>query len=220
MILSCDLQGCSEPFVLAVNHWKSLVVHKDDAAPVASPPPPVIDARSGPNDLDRRQTAEWLGDWLATSCPTRSAVVLGDFNSEPIEYYFNEPRLNCSRRFGSALGQQARPACLYNASWKFLTEPLFWEKSLRAGGGNQDTRPKRSLTGSFHVWDQLMVSGAALKSKPLRLLEESVHYHCDADNSTWEKTGAMIPVRWAYTNNTTYTGASDHYPILAEFETS
>ena len=101
-----------------------------------------------------------------------------------------------------------------------MAEPLFWEESVRAGGGNQDRRPKRTHDAGFHIWDQLMVSGAALNARPLRLLEKTVHYHCDADNSAWERTGAMIPVRWGYTNETTCVGASDHYPILAEFETS
>ena len=217
MIVQCDIKGCSEPFVVAVNHWRSLVVHKDEAqAPV--PPAPVIDARSGPNDLDRRESADWLGNWLAITCPTRSAVVIGDFNAEPPEYYFGKGWLRSSRRFGSALSRQTRPTYLYNAAWKFLTEPLLWEHTMRSGGGNRDTRPKRTLAAACHVWDQLMVSGAALTAKPLRLLEGTIHYHCDADNSKWDGTGAMVPVRWHYTDNTTFGGASDHYPLLAEFE--
>ena len=107
MVVLCDFQGCGEPFVLAVNHWKSLVIHNDAAAPVLPPAglpaTASANAKGGTNDLDRAESAEWLGNWLANACPTRSAVVVGDSNSEPTAYYSDELRLRCSRRFGSAL---------------------------------------------------------------------------------------------------------------------
>jgi hypothetical protein len=203
MIVQCRLKNVPEPFLLAVNHWKSLMTHGKSPAVSAS---------------DRAETADWLGDWLANRSPISCAIVVGDFNAEPTEPYFSEFRLRGSRRFSTALWTQATPAYLYNTAWKFLSEPLPWEDCIQSGGAMPDTRPKRTHDGKWVVWDQMMASGAALTGRPLRLIEKSVHYHGDVTNSKVNANGAMVPVGWSYDGTTRLgEGASDHYPVLGEF---
>lgn len=202
MISRCEFQGVSEPFLFVVNHWKSNMYHSGAAFTPAE---------------DREQTADWLGTRLSNSYRDTCVILVGDFNAEPHEQPFSEFRLRSSRHFHAALGNQGTPAYLYNTSWKFLCEPLPWEDSVRAGGGLKDPRPKRSHDGAYVVWDQLMVSGRAMKNGPLRLIEKTVDYYRDGHNSVYNKCGSVCPIRWTYQAPGKYSGASDHYPVTAEF---
>jgi len=204
MIVRCELKGVREPILFAINHWKSLYAKGVGVVGAA---------------LDREETADWLGNWLSQSYGTTCAVVAGDFNAEPTEKLFNELRLRSSRYFSNALWTNATPAYLYNTSWKFLTEPFAWEESMPAGGIQNDPRPKRTQDGNkYVVWDQLMVSGRALRNGPIKLIEKSVDYHRDLRNSTCKPNGALCPIRWSYSGPGQFEGASDHYPVVTEFE--
>lgn len=205
MIAQCEFNPIRQPILFAVNHWKSRLV-RGTATPRAAA-------------IDREETADWLGDWLSRSYRPDCAIVVGDFNTEPTDPAFGAFRLRSARRFSTALWTRATPAYLYNTSWKFLTEPLAWEDCVQAGGGKQDPRPKRTHDRGYVVWDQLMVSGKALRDGPIRLAEKTVaYYHNEGVNAEYNQNGAMCPIRWEYHDQGNCRGASDHYPVLAEFE--
>lgn len=200
LIVRCKLARSPEPVLFAVNHWKSR--RPSSAGPFS-------------DKADREQTADWLGDWLSRSADTPCVIVVGDFNAEPTESPFGELRLRSTRHFNRALGARATPACLYNTAWRFLTEPLTWEQRVRS---RPENRPKRSFATGFFVWDQLLVSGRALENGPIRLLEKTVGYHLGDMNSERDRRGVLRPVKWWYNTVSDYRGASDHYPLVAEFE--
>lgn len=193
------LVGVDEPFLLAVNHWKSRLQSGgvDDAA-------------------DRMESSRWLGDLLAAEDRTTAALVMGDFNAEPFEPPFNELGLRGRRHFSSALWSQATPAYLYNTAWRAVTEPSLWEEA--SVSNYEEPRPKTSHDDSPGViYDQLLVSGRALKNGPIRLREGKVAYHWNAVLGYRTGTGVLRPHRWSYTDPATFEGASDHFPLLATF---
>jgi hypothetical protein len=198
-VVRCQIRGCPEPILVALNHWKSRMQQ------------PVGDDRS-----DRMETARWLGDYLATSTRETCALAMGDFNAEPFEPPFLDASLRSVRFFSTALWSQASPAHLYNTAWRSLPEPVLWEAAQQSG--YRDPRPKTSHDSSPPVlFDQLLVSGRALKSGPLQLREASVGYHFDSVNSIWTRSGRLTPARWTEASPGNWTGASDHFPLTAVF---
>jgi endonuclease/exonuclease/phosphatase family metal-dependent hydrolase len=203
MIVRCRFAAVTEPVLFVVNHWKSRMVK--GVGPFA------------PN-RDREQTANWLGDWLSRSSDETCVIVVGDFNADPFETPFNEFRLRSARHFSTVARSGSTPAYLYNTAWKFLTEPLTWGKDLPGNVGMREYRPKRTHVSGNYVWDQLMVSGRAMKNGPIMLREESVDYHRDGRNSRYNRNGVLVPIRWDYKSHGSFMGASDHYPLVAEFQ--
>jgi len=201
-ILRCTLRSASEPFLLAINHWKSRAAQRgtDDGA-------------------DRIETARWLGSHLATSPRVTCVLVFGDFNAEPFEPPFSETGLRGVRFFSSALWARATPAYVYNTAWRFLCEPDYWEEARRPG--YQEPRPKTTHDSLPPVvFDQLLVSGRALRGGVLTLRERTVRYHCDEITATRVPgTGRLHPARWQYDEATGFSsGASDHFPLVAVFD--
>jgi endonuclease/exonuclease/phosphatase family metal-dependent hydrolase len=206
IVIDCELLSNGDRFLFSVNHWKSRMVHSGDAF--------------SPGE-DRGQTADWLGELLASSDRRDCAVVVGDFNAEPCEDAFGEFKLRSRRHFTGALFGGATPAYLYNTAWRSMDEPHIWEDRVQAGNDYRDRRPKTSHDASPGViFDQLLVSGAALRNGPLTLRERSVRYHY-ANNPVARHTGGgyLKPRRWEWdAGQNTGSGASDHFALLAEFD--
>ena len=203
MIVECALSGAPrEPFLVALNHWKSRMQYDTDT---------ITDS------ADRQESARWLGDYLAQQAKATAAIVMGDFNAEPFESPFNEVSLRGVRHFSTALWGRATPAYLYNTAWRFLAEPSYYEDWSMAG--YKEERPKTTHDCSPPVvYDQLLVSGRALRGGALRLREKSVSYYCDANTSHFNSRGVLRPHRWAYDADTGASGTSDHFPLLATFD--
>lgn len=203
LVVRCELTGDVEPILVAVNHWKS------------RRPAEATALRS--DELDRRETARWLGDFLAKSRREATVIVFGDFNAEPWEPLFREVGLRAVRIFSKVLYWRATPAYLYNAAWRFMTEPDFWEDASHAN--YQEPRPKTSHgEGEWLIFDQLMVSARALRNGPIELLEKTVEYSCQ-DKLTSRRTnrGTLRPLGWQVATDGSFVGTSDHFPILAVF---
>lgn len=203
MVVRCEMVGKSEPILVAVNHWKSRM--------------PAEGTALGSGEVDRRETARWLGDLLAKSPRETSVVVMGDFNAEPCEPPFGEAALRAKRIFSTVLHWRATPAYLYNAAWRFMIEPDYWEDAGAAG--YQEPRPKTSHgEGEWLIFDQLMVSARALRNGPIELLEKTVQYSCQDGLTSRRKTrGTLRPYSWQRKADGTYVGTSDHFPIVAVF---
>ena len=203
MVVRCEMTGKTEPILVAVNHWKSRM------------PAEATGFRS--DEIDRRETARWLGDFLAKSRRETSVIVLGDFNAEPWEPPFREVGLRAVRIFSTALSWRATPAYLYNAAWRFMMEPDFWEDASQAN--YQEPRPKTSHgEGEWLILDQLMVSARALSHGPIELVEKTVEFNCQDDlTSRRTNRGTLRPYGWRARADGTYAGTSDHFPILAVF---
>lgn len=204
MLLDCRL-GSSARFMFAVNHWKSRMVHAGDAF---TP------------DEDRGESAEWLGERLAGLEKRDCAVVVGDFNAEPFEPPFGEFGLRSRRHFSGALWAQATPAYLYNTAWRSLQEPEAWENRSALGNAYRDRYPKTSHdTSPPVIFDQLLVSGAALRNGPITLREQSVRYFWNDEIAEWTGGGYLKPKRWRWNEvEGRGTGASDHFALLGEFD--
>lgn len=198
IVVECELIGKPEPLLLIVNHWKSRL-----------PSSPITD------EADRRQTADWLGQSLASERRTRCVVLVGDFNAEPFEPPFGELRLKARRTFSSALWTRATPAYVYNTAWRFLSEPDPWEQTLVPA--YRATRPKGTHAADL-VFDQLLVSGAALRGGLLTLRDSSVALATiDQLTSRFNRQGACVPLPWSYVSAVEYSGTSDHLPLTAVF---
>lgn len=198
IIVECHLIGKAEPFVLVVNHWKSRM------------PSPLLS-----DEIDRRQSADWLGNYLANERRMRCVIAVGDFNAEPFEAPFGELRLRARRTFSSALWSRATPAYLYNTAWKYLSEPDSFEQTLVMG--YRASRPKTSH-GTANVFDQLLVSGAVLRRGMLRLQDGSIGFVTfDHLTSEYNRKGALVPLPWKFISLAEYRGTSDHFPLTATF---
>ncbi len=206
MLVDCQL-GTSARFLFAVNHWKSRMIHAGDAFT--------------PNE-DRGESAEWLGERLAGLEKRDCAVVVGDFNAEPFEPPFGEFGLRSRRHFSGALWTQATPAYLYNTAWRSLLEPVTWEDRSARGNDYRDSRPKTSHDApSPVIFDQLLVSAAALRNGPITLREQSVRYFWTDEIAEWTGGGYLKPKRWRWNaDERRGTGASDHFALLGEFDVS
>lgn len=199
LLARITLAGVDEPFLLAVNHWKSRLQTGgvDDGA-------------------DRMESSRWLGDLLAAEEHTTAAAVVGDFNAEPFEPPFNELGIRGKRHFSSALWSGGNPGYLYNTAWRAMTEPALWEES--SVPGYEEQRPKTSHDVSPGViFDQLLVSSRALRNGPIALRERSVGYQWNNVIAYRLGTGVLRPRRWEYADETAFSGASDHFPLLATF---
>jgi endonuclease/exonuclease/phosphatase family metal-dependent hydrolase len=201
IIVECDLVGVHERVLIVANHWKSRL-----------PSFPIADGD------DRLQTADWLGQRLASEQRTTSVIALGDFNAEPFEPPFGELRLRARRNFSSALWSNATPAYLYNTAWRFMTEPDLWEVASQPG--YEEPRPKSSYGESgVNLLDHILVSGRVLKNGPLRLQESSVEFHVETGvNARHTRTGVLRPEKWKEAAPGDFHGCSDHFPILARFD--
>jgi endonuclease/exonuclease/phosphatase family metal-dependent hydrolase len=198
IVVRCELQGVQEAFSIVVNHWKSRM------------------PASTSHELDRQETADELGDYLANRSPETCIVVLGDFNAEPFESPFGELRLRAKRTFSNALWTGGTPAYLYNNAWRLLREPDFWEDASAAG--YQEPSPKTTHSDSgVYVFDHLLVSGRALRNGPLTLLEKTVLLHLSARTSRRNRNGVIRPRPWKYSSPSNHEGSSDHLPLLATF---
>jgi hypothetical protein len=200
MLARCELIGQAEPILVAVCHWKSRM-------------------QQGGADPTQEQlaSARWLAERLGPMDRDTCVLVLGDFNAEPFEPPFSDAGLRCRRHFSSVLAGTATPAHLYNTAWRALAEPDAWE-DLNAAAMDV-TRPRTSHDASPPViFDQLLVSRAALRLGPIRLLEKSVRYHVvDGVNSVRRSSGNLVPLRWVYNPPAAAVGCADHYPLIAEF---
>lgn len=180
----------TEPVVIFVCHWRSRM------------------SGGGPARL---ASGAWVRDQLDKLGPGKCVVVMGDFNAEPFESPFGGVGLRAGRHFGSALQHHT----IYNASWRFLTEPDFWDMAQKAG--YKLTRTKTTHDAANVVFDHILVSSAALRGGPLELLESTVAYHADVANAS--RTDRRIaPQRFKHDGATnTSVGVSDHFPVTAEF---
>jgi hypothetical protein len=203
LLASAAMASTEEKLLVAVNRWKSRMFGQ-------GPLP----------QIDREESARWLGEELANSERETCAIVMGDFNAEPYEREFGEVQLRALRTFScgsGALWPGATPAYLYNSAWRFLPEPLYWEDWKSSGGILP--RPRTSHASSPPViYDQLLVSGRALMHGPIELIEKSVRYYCDDDTAFRNRLGNLLPKRWAYEESGNWQGASDHFPLLATFK--
>ncbi|HSN99315.1 MAG TPA: endonuclease/exonuclease/phosphatase family protein, partial [Candidatus Nanopelagicales bacterium] len=199
----CTLRSNAEPILFVVNHWKSRR--------------PAMVSGVAMDEEDRRQTARWLGEILAKNDRETCAIVIGDFNAEPFEGPFSELSLRAVRTFGAALWKGATPAYLYNTSWRQLPESDFWETARKTDYRSSQPRTSHDTRPGV-IYDQLLVSSAALRGGPVTLLEKSVQYHCDRDTSIRDRSGALTPFRWRYEGNSPGgEGTSDHFPLVAKF---
>jgi len=200
ILVRCELRSIQEPFWLVLNHWKSRL-----------PSSPISD------EDDRRQTADWLGQRLAQESRASSVIVVGDFNAEPFEAPFGDLRLRGGRTFSSARWAGATPAYLYNAAWKFLSEPADSDAALAPG--YKESRPKSTHgEDSPSMFDHLLVSGAVLQGGLLTLVERDIHYPAiDLLTSRHKRGGKLIPSSWHYVSPGEYSGTSDHLPLVAKF---
>ncbi len=202
VVARCDIKGVKVPFLLAVAHWKSGMVHPGAAITPAE---------------DRRLSGRWLGDRLGKENDIPCAIVLGDFNEAPDGAAFRAPHLRGSRHFSPALRSMNTPAELYSTAWRYMHEPDYFEKATVAG--YQEPRPKATHVSSHEaLFDQLLVSGRALRGGPISLREGTVIYHCDDRTSEHSPQGLLRPLRWSYrSTDGDSAGASDHLPLLATF---
>ncbi|HCU37893.1 MAG TPA: hypothetical protein DGT21_21385 [Armatimonadetes bacterium] len=202
IVVRCDLRGMTVPFIAAVVHWKSGMPH--GGTPISP-------------EQDRLNSGRWLGDYLGAQNDINCALVVGDFNAEPDAPPFGKGHLRGRRHFSSALCSIRTPAELYNTAWRYMHEPDYFEKTTASG--YQEPRPKTTHVSSHEaLFDQLLVSGRALRGGPISLCEETVSYHCDDCTSEHSAQGLLRPLRWSYcADDGTHAGASDHLPLLATF---
>ncbi|MCX7049592.1 MAG: endonuclease/exonuclease/phosphatase family protein [Candidatus Sumerlaeota bacterium] len=202
ILVECALPGRSGDFLLSINHWKSNALgdFKD-------------------NFLSRQRAASWLDNKLQENESLPCAVVMGDFNSDPYDKHFGQNgKLRAHRRYNRAAMRIQDAAELYNPSWRLLAPSLSLDDFM--AGKREDMYPETSIIGSVdHIYDQIMVSGAALLKRPL-LLREPVSLFAHPDYSRHlAKQGfyRLVPVRWRENPNNDGC-ASDHFPICATFE--
>lgn len=66
--------------------------------------------------------------------------------------------------------------------------------------------------GDWLVFDQIIVSNAAMRNPIFKLTEKSAHIHKTHDNTFTHKDGNQVPSR-TYGGEKYYGGYSDHYPV-------
>ncbi len=196
----CALHGAVNPFIVVVAHWKS-----DRPAGLISP------------RYDRLESAQTLAEFLSQREDTPCALAIGDFNVRPTEAPFADAGLGGHQHFNSVFTTMSTPRLLYNTAWRFVCEPDYYEDTLRPD--YREPRPKTSFGEKAHdaILDQLLVSGRALRGGPLSLRESTVCYYHDRRTELYTPTGALRPREWKYRGPSDSSGASDHFPLLAEF---
>lgn len=204
LVSDVRLRQTGHRFLFCVVHWKSRLQNPRGT--------PFSDAE------ERMNSARWLADLLGSHDRGNSTILIGDFNAEPIESPFFGAGLRASRHFGRAIWGGTASTHLYNTAWRFLCEPDYWENTQIEGF--REKRPKTSFGRSEKlILDQLLVSGRLLKNGPLRLREASIRFHLDTDTAEFTKGGRIRAKSWHYEAITgSHSGASDHMPLLAEFE--
>lgn len=197
LIASCRLRGSSSSFLFVVNHWKS--------------------RRGLPSetDADRRETANWLGTYLAETSPIECALVIGDFNAEPFEAPFHG-KLRGRRTFRGAFSPGSA-ANLYNTAWRFLAEEALWEDANV--DEYQEHRPTSSHGDSGDaLFDHLLVAKRALRDGPLALREKTVQFVCNPTTARRNRFGVLRPRGWTFNADGSHEGSSDHFPLIASFQ--
>jgi len=183
--------------VFAVAHWKSRFGESAGAATAG---------------LERCEAADWLADQLDAGGRGRSVVAMGDFNAEPFEAPFHASHLAATRLFSTAI----RSTRLYATAWKLFPEPRPIEEYREPAF--QLDRPVTSHDGDRVLFDHLLVGGGALRGGPLLLREQSVRYYWDPKLNAARTRIVIKPLRFEFDPATgARTGASDHFPLLAEF---
>jgi endonuclease/exonuclease/phosphatase family metal-dependent hydrolase len=204
IVVECSFPNSKEKVVVAVNHWASRIYETSSQS--------------------REITAIELNSFMRILSCSRPPgqipcqIVLGDFNSEPFEDYFNAAHLDSTRFHHKALCK-AKTGPLYNTAWRLLPEPHSW-KGPRPDGF-QDSRPKSSHSGSsWVIFDQLLVTKDALLGNPLQLREESVQYYWkDKRLHHFTKDGGILPKKWKFdAKSSKPEGVSDHFPLVATFD--
>lgn len=211
--------GAKRPWVLLVDAELPMSTNADRTAVFA-----VVHLKSDyqesavsvPAWKERCNAAAWLASEVDACGHGRSIVVMGDFNAEPFEPPFQAPHLGSTRLFSTAL----RGTRLYNTAWKLFPEPDaiddYRQKTFAL------SRPVTSFghekDGKRRILDHLLVGGGALRGGPLLLRERSVCYHWVAGVNATRTKKVIKPLRFHYDPSTgTAAGASDHFPLLAEF---
>jgi hypothetical protein len=206
LAVQCELPDRREPMVFVVNHWRSRIVGANGD-------------RDRP-EIDRIEAASELRQWLLGLERESCVVVMGDFNAEPFERPFGEWGLCGVRHFVRELWATPAPSCLYNTAWRFLSEPDNWETFDAAGGGYAAPRPRTTIKADkaapSAVFDQLLVSGRALRGGPISLRETTVGYASAGASGMRMPDGYMVPSSWNYAC-LNRRGASDHFPLIATF---
>ena len=202
MLVECQIRSVARPVWIVVNHWKSRL--KNSAA-------------AGTSDWhDRLDAADWLGRRLALASNMQCVIAIGDFNCEPNDKPFNTLQLRGTRHASTAIGSARAAATMYNAGWRYVTEPDPWEYPRPPG--YQASRPRTTYGSGSVIFDQLLVSKDALLGVPLALRENSVTYHPDPRVFRYNARGHIKPVAWSGSRNGPFVGASDHLPLLSTFE--
>jgi endonuclease/exonuclease/phosphatase family metal-dependent hydrolase len=202
LLVEGAIVGVARPIWLAVNHWKSRMPNPN------------------PNGLtdwqDREAGARWLGNRLTRGGAAPCVIMLGDLNCEPIEPPLNNLSLNGVRHATTAIYSRTAACTLYNSAWRFWIDPDPWQYP-RANYRASRPRTTFGASGPAVIFDQLLVSKDALLGRPLSLREDTIHYHPDARVYRHVRGGHIRP--WPWTGKAgTYTGASDHLPLLAAFD--
>ena len=97
-----------------------------------------------------------------------------------------------------------------------MTEPESWEDAGQPG--YIESRPKTTHGASTtNVFDQLLVSGRALRNGPLTLLERTLDLFRNSKTLRQSATGVLRPRQWVYVSKAEHDGSSDHFPLLATF---
>lgn len=202
---ACTLVGNGLPIHVIANHWKSRI-----------PDPP---GSLGPtHHQDRRETADWVGTHLSLSSGMKCAIVMGDLNCQPDEEPLNGLTLRGSRHTSTAIRGRRAISTLYNTAWRLMTEPDPWRHPRT--NAHRGTRPLSTFGASgTNVFDHLLVSKDAMCGRPLALIEDSLQYHPDGRAFRYARGGQIRPRPWRWHGSGSYSGASDHLPLLVTFST-
>ncbi len=197
LVAELTVSALEQPVLVVVNHWKSRLQRPGEVS----------------GHQQRLEVAGWVSEQLHLAGRPGCAVVMGDFNAEPMEAPFATGRLEGSRF------HTCRSPALYNAAWRYVGAPdpldLVQAPRYRA------SRPRTTHDSSPPVlFDQLLVSTDALAGRPLRFVESRSGYHLDEDHDAVVRpsSGYVLPKRWRHGTTTGGSGASDHLPLVAVFE--
>lgn len=197
LVSRCTLSAGGASFVFAVNHWKSRLG------------PGGVGGADPTGDADRLSAAVWLAQRLAAL--DQPSVVASDFNWEPHEAPFTRWRLRGERHLSVPVHGRTYPRAYYNTAWRYLPEARYADQALPAEMAH--TWPITTWDDARAIFDQLLVSREILQGVPMRLLESRGGYHCGPANARLSAAGRICARPWDGT-----AGASDHLPIVAQFE--
>jgi endonuclease/exonuclease/phosphatase family metal-dependent hydrolase len=230
LLARCELQQAREPLLVAVNHWKSRrpvkgLSPEDDRVETAR----WLGERLATST--RATCAIVLGDFNAEPFERpfneRSLRSVRFFSSAlwaratPAYLYNTAWRFLAEPDYWEDFGvvKEDAPRSARGAD---VDPPLeeYWNEVSPGTSGKREYHLPRPQTshgdGMSVIFDQLLVSGHALRGGPVTLKERSVVYHCDADTSERKRTAKVVPRPWTY-DGRVGVGASDHFPLTATF---